>query len=72
MNKTGRKCIECGQETYAIQGIDLGQQNIHYDLVYAAGESKSKFGKGHDIESKINAELSNNCGRVTLRAASVE
>lgn len=71
MNKTSRKCIECGQETYAIQVIDRGQQNIHYDLVYAARESKSKFGKGYDIEGKINAELCNNCGHVTLRAASV-
>ena len=68
MNKTGRKCIECGQETYTIQVIDRGQQNIHYDLVYTSGESKSKFGKGHEIEGKINAELCNHCGRVTLRA----
>ena len=69
MNKTGNKCIECGETTYSIQVIDRGQQNIHYDLVCAAGESKSKFGKGHEIEGKINAELCNNCGRITLRAA---
>lgn len=69
MQKTGNKCIECGQDTYGIQVIDRGQQNIHYDFVYAAGESKSKFGKGHDIEGKINAELCQNCSRITLRAA---
>lgn len=69
MNKTSKKCIECGEETYAIQIIDRGQQNIHYDFVYTAGESKAKFGKGHDIEGKINAELCQNCGRITLRAA---
>jgi hypothetical protein len=51
MNKSGRKCIECGQETNAIQVIDRGQQNIHYDLVYAAGESKPKFGKGHEADT---------------------
>jgi ribosomal protein L37E len=69
MNKTGRKCIECGHETYAIQVIDRGQQNIHYDLVYAAAESKSKSGKGHEVVGKINAESCNNCGRVTLPGA---
>lgn len=72
MITTGYKCIECGQETSAIQVIDRGQQNIHYDLVYAAGDSKSKFGKGHAIEGKINAELCANCGRITLRAAPKE
>ena len=71
MDSTGKRCIECGEETSAIQIIDRGQQNIHYDLVYAAAESKSKFGKGHKIEGKINAELCNNCGHVTLRAAPV-
>ena len=68
MIRTGTKCIECGQETSAIQVIDRGQQNIHYELVYAAGDSKSKFGKGHAIAGKINDELCANCGRITLRA----
>lgn len=69
MNITGNRCIECGADTVAIQVIDRGQRNIHYDLVYASGESKPKFGKGHDIEGRINAELCENCGRITLRAA---
>ena len=69
MNKTGNRCIECGADTVAIQVIDRGQRNIHYDLIYASGESKPKFGKGHDIEGRINAELCGNCGRITLRAA---
>jgi hypothetical protein len=72
MKATGKKCIECGSETYAIQVIDRGQRNIHYDLVYAAGESKPKFGKGHDIEGKIQAELCQNCGRIALRATTGE
>lgn len=57
------------EENYAIQIIDRGQQNIDYDFVYAAGESKPKFGKDHNIEGKINAELCQNCGQITLRAA---
>ena len=69
MNSTGKKCIECGTETVIIQIIDRGQKNIHYDFVYASGKSKSKFGKGHEIAGKINAELCENCGRITLRAA---
>ena len=43
-------------------------ENNHCSLVYAAGESKPKFGKGHEVEGKINAESCNNCGRVTLPA----
>ena len=69
MNTTGKKCIECGSDTVAIQIIDRGQQNIHYELVYAAADSKRKFGKGHDIAGKVAAELCEGCGRITLRAA---
>lgn len=52
-----------------IQIIDRGQRNIHYELVYAAADSKRKFGKGHDIAGKVAAELCEHCGRITLRAA---
>ena len=68
MNTTENKCIECGAGTVAIQMIDRGQQNIHYEMVYAAEASKRKFGKGHDIAGKVAAELCQNCGRITLRA----
>ena len=68
MNASNRTCIECGTETTTIQMIDRGQQNIHYEMVYAAKESKRKFGKGHDVAGKVAAELCQNCGRITLRA----
>jgi hypothetical protein len=32
VNTTGRKCIECDAETVAIQIIDRGQRNIHYEM----------------------------------------
>jgi hypothetical protein len=32
MAKTGTKRIECGGNTCAIQMIDRGQKNIHYNL----------------------------------------
>ena len=72
MNTTRKKCIECGAETHAIQVIDRGQKNIHYELVYAAADSKRKFGRGHDIAGKVTAELCQNCGRITLRAATLD
>ena len=69
MEVTGKKCVECGHDTYAIQIIDRGQQNIHYEAVYAVAGSKKAFGKGYNIEGNIAAELCQNCGRITLRAA---
>lgn len=57
MNKTGNKCIECEDETFAIQIIDRGQRNIHYELVYTTGDAKSVFGKGYPIEGKVSPEL---------------
>ena len=68
MNTTGKKCIECGAETYAIQVIDRGQKNIHYDLIYASEDSKRNIFTGHKKEGKVAAELCDNCGRITLRA----
>lgn len=65
---TGNKCSECGAETVAIQLIDRGQQNIHYEVVYAAAGSKPRFGKGYEIAGKVGAELCEGCGRITLRA----
>lgn len=69
MINTSKKCIECGTETRVIQLIDRGQNNIHYDFVYAEADSTRKFGKGHDVAGKVLAELCENCGRITLRAA---
>jgi hypothetical protein len=69
MNVTGNKCVECGGDTQPIQLVDRGQKNIHYELVYAAGGAKRSFGKGYDIEGKVAAEMCENCGRITLRAA---
>ena len=68
MESTGNKCIECGSQTYAIQIIDRGESNSHYELVYAAGDAKRKFTKTYDIEGKVSAELCQNCGRISLRA----
>lgn len=69
MTTADSKCIECGAAMVPIQIIDRGQNNIHYELVYAAADSSRKFGKGHDIAGKVAAELCENCGRITLRAA---
>ena len=69
METTAKKCIECGAETVAIQLIDRGESNSHYEPVYAAGDAKRKFTKTYDIQGNISAELCQNCGRITLRAA---
>lgn len=69
MISTGKKCIECGAETIAIKIIDRGQRNIHYDMIYAVADSKRSILKGHDVEGQVAAELCENCGRITLRAA---
>ena len=69
MNATGKKCIECGADTVAIQIIDRGQRNIHYELAFAAADSKRNVLKGHDFAGKVAAELCERCGRITLRAA---
>ena len=69
MDKQSNKCIECGGETHAIQIIDRGQRNIHYTLSYTAGDSKRSIFKGHDIEGDVNAEMCQDCGRITLRGA---
>ena len=68
MNKTGNKCIECGQETYAIQLIDRGETNIHYNQNYTTDDFRSKPRTYH-IDGYVFAELCDNCKRITLRAA---
>ena len=68
MSTTGRKCIECGADTVAIQIIDRGNQNIEYELTYTAGDSKRSVFKGHKKKGKVAAELCENCGLITLRA----
>ena len=68
MKETGKKCIECGEETYAIQVVDRGQKNIHYDLIYTSGDAKRSVFKGYKKEGEVAAELCENCGRITLRA----
>ena len=67
MDKNGKKCIECGGETQAIQIIDRGQRNIHYTLIYTAQDSKRSVFKGYEIEGDVNAEMCEDCGRITLR-----
>ena len=67
MDKIGKKCIECGGEMHAIQVIDRGQKNIHYDLIYTSGDSKRSIFKGHNIEGNVHAEMCEDCGRITLR-----
>jgi uncharacterized OB-fold protein len=52
--------------------IHRGQQNIHYELIYAAEDSKRSIFKGYPKEGKIAAELCENCGRITLRAAPID
>ena len=68
MKTTGRKCIECGEETYHIQIIDRGQNNIHYELMYADEGAKRKFYSGVETAGKVSGEMCQNCGRITLRA----
>jgi hypothetical protein len=69
MEKNRKKCIECGGETHAIRVIDRGQKNIHYELVYATGDSKRNVFKGHEIEGSVHAEMYEICGRIALRGA---
>ena len=69
MDRGSGKCVECGGQTYAIQVIDRGQRNIHYKLIYTAGDAKPKFGKGYDIEGEVTAEMCEDCGRIVLRGA---
>jgi hypothetical protein len=68
MNKTGNKCIECGEETYAIQLIDRGDMNVHYNLSYTTDDFKRKPRTYH-INGHVAAEMCENCRRITLRAA---
>ena len=68
MNKTGNKCIECGEETVAIQLIDRGELNVHYNQNYSTDDFKSKP-RTYSIDGHLAAELCENCGRITLRAA---
>ena len=68
MKTTGRKCIECGEDTYVIQVIDRGQKNIHYNFAYSTDEFKDKP-RAYKISGFVAAEMCENCGRITLRAA---
>jgi hypothetical protein len=67
MKKTGRKCLECGEDTYVIQIIDRGQKNIHYNFAYSTDEFKDKP-RAYKIAGFVAVELWENCGRITLRA----
>jgi hypothetical protein len=69
MDRTGNKFIGCGEETIAIQIIDRGEGNSHYEPVYAAGGAKRKFTKVYDIQGEVSAELCENCGLIMLRGA---
>lgn len=57
--------------TYTIKISGRCQKNIHYELVYTSADSERSIFSGHDIEGKIAAELCQNCGRITLRAAHI-
>ena len=67
MSEKSKTCIECGGETHPIKIIDRGQRNIHYDLIYAAEDSKRSIFSGHKIEGTVRAEMCSDCGRITLR-----
>jgi hypothetical protein len=67
MTENSTKCIECGGETHPIKIIDRGQKNIHYDLIYAAEDSKRSIFSGHKKEGTVRAEMCGSCGRITLR-----
>ena len=67
MSETNQKCIECGGETHPIKIIDRGQKNIHYDLIYAAEDSKRSIFSGHKKEGTVRAEMCSDCGRIILR-----
>ena len=69
MNETSNKCLECGGKTHDIQLVDRGYKNVHYQLVFASGDAKRKFGKGYEIEGRVTGEVCENCGRIALRAA---
>ena len=64
-----KKCIECGGKTHPIKIIDRGNQNIHFDLIYALADSKRSIFKGHEKEGVLMGELCEGCGRIALRAA---
>ena len=69
MEKTGHKCIECGTETVGIQLIDRCESNVHHEMEYAAEDARRKFTGVYDAQGKVLGELCENCGRITLRAA---
>ena len=67
MNKTGNKCIECGEETVAIQLIDRGDLNVHYNNNYSTDDFKSKP-RTYRINDRLATELCENRGRDTQTA----
>lgn len=66
MKKTGKKCLECSGDMYAIQIIDRGQKNIHYNFAYSMDDFKEKP-RAYTISGFVSAEACELCGRIAFR-----
>ena len=71
MKKTGKKCLECSGDMYAIQIIDRGQMNIHYNFAYSMDDFKKKP-RVYTISGFVSAEACELCGRIAFRTVPKE
>ena len=55
MKKTGKKCLECSGDMYAIQIIDRGQRGLHYNFAYTTDDFKEKP-RTYNISGLVAAE----------------
>ncbi len=66
MKKTGKKCLECSGDMYAIQIIDRGQKGLHYNFAYTTDDFKEKP-RTYNISGLVAAEACELCGRIAFR-----